>query len=66
MKAPVCGRGHGDGRGSGLGARTFRGLGEMFDSVMVIGRCRLGSAVAERLRERGIHVREDGGTGLWE
>ncbi len=30
----------------------------MFDSVMVVGRGRVGSAVVERLRERGVHVRE--------
>ncbi len=31
----------------------------MFESVMVVGRGRLGSAVVERLRERGVRVRED-------
>lgn len=32
----------------------------MFDSVMVVGRGRVGSAVVERLRERGVRVREHG------
>ena len=31
----------------------------MFESVRVMGRGRVGSAVAERLRERGVELRED-------
>src|SRR5918912_4060992 len=37
----------------------LRNWSEMFDSVNVIGRGRVGSAVAERLRERGIALRDD-------
>src|SRR5207247_7845473 len=33
---------------------------EMFESVNVIGRGRVGSAVAARLEERGVELREDG------
>jgi len=33
----------------------------MFNSVIVVGRGRLGSAVVERLTERGVRVREHGG-----
>src|SRR5438270_12890689 len=32
----------------------------MFESVNVIGRGRVGSAVAARLEERGVELREDG------
>jgi len=33
----------------------------MLESVTVVGRGRLGSAVVERLRERGVRLRDDGG-----
>jgi predicted short-subunit dehydrogenase-like oxidoreductase (DUF2520 family) len=36
----------------------------VFDSVTVIGAGRVGSAIAARLRERGVDVREDGGLRL--
>jgi predicted short-subunit dehydrogenase-like oxidoreductase (DUF2520 family) len=36
----------------------------MFDSITVIGAGRAGSAIAARLRERGVAVREDGGLRL--
>ena len=35
----------------------------MFESVNVIGRGRVGAAVAERLDERGVELREDAGAG---
>jgi predicted short-subunit dehydrogenase-like oxidoreductase (DUF2520 family) len=40
------------------GIRYGTGVEKLFESVMVVGRGRVGMAVVERLRERGVAVRE--------